>query len=179
MKTVFRAGDFDRMSETLFTNTPSRQTGHFGTGYYFTTKLEKCSHLSSGKRNLYQFDVDETKMLYGTIHKHDVLRDIVRYVYARLDDSTIDIDVKINVELSYMSFNTTKENMLNVIDKVCNIVKDIIDVQDIAMTYYSIPTLFLMQLGYIGVYPSPECDNTTYGGVIFADDYITNLTKLN
>ena len=42
----------------------------------------------------------------------------------------------------------------------------------------SIMTVFLKELGYDGVWPSPECDNTTYGGVIFEKDSIANIELL-
>lgn len=42
----------------------------------------------------------------------------------------------------------------------------------------SIPTRFLKKLGYEGVYPSNECDNSTYGGCIFDLDKIKDLEKL-
>lgn len=48
---------------------------------------------------------------------------------------------------------------------------------DIAMTD-SIPTRVLRKLGYEGVYPTPECDSTIYGGCIFDKENIKNLKKV-
>ena len=42
----------------------------------------------------------------------------------------------------------------------------------------SFPTMILKKLGYQGVYPSKECDNTTYGGVIFDYDDLHDIKLL-
>ena len=38
--------------------------------------------------------------------------------------------------------------------------------------------MILKKLGYQGVYPSKECDNTTYGGVIFDYDDLHDIKLL-
>lgn len=43
----------------------------------------------------------------------------------------------------------------------------------------SISTIFLKWLGYDGVWPLDECDDTTYGGVIFEKDNIEKTTLLS
>lgn len=42
----------------------------------------------------------------------------------------------------------------------------------------SFPTMILKRLGYQGVYPSKECDNIEYGGVIFDYDDLHDITLL-
>ena len=42
----------------------------------------------------------------------------------------------------------------------------------------SFPTMIMKRLGYDGVYPSRECDNTSYGGCIFNLDNCKNITLL-
>lgn len=42
----------------------------------------------------------------------------------------------------------------------------------------SISTKFLKHLGYDGVWPSEECDNTTYGGIVFERDNIETVKVL-
>lgn len=42
----------------------------------------------------------------------------------------------------------------------------------------SISTKFLKRLGYDGVWPSKECDNTTYGGVVFEKENIEEIQLL-
>lgn len=42
----------------------------------------------------------------------------------------------------------------------------------------SFPTLFMKALGYDGIWPAPECDNISYGGIIYSKDNITGCEKI-
>ena len=43
----------------------------------------------------------------------------------------------------------------------------------------SISTIFMKSLGYQGVYPAPECDNTEFGGVIYEKNNMKEIQLVN
>ena len=42
----------------------------------------------------------------------------------------------------------------------------------------SFPTLFMKAMGYDGIWPAPECDNISYGGIIYSKENITGCEKI-
>ena len=43
----------------------------------------------------------------------------------------------------------------------------------------SLPTRFMKALGYEGVYPASECDNTTFGGCLYSLDNVKSIVPVN
>lgn len=117
--------------------------------------------------------------------EHELLFD-----YDRLDGLR---DLKFRaVELLAINLGTTPETIMSITEDFYEIYKDFykdgfLRIDDSMTEEDSASTFLLKSLGYEGVFPDEECDNTTYGGVVFeledftyeriadvAKDYIKN-----
>lgn len=92
--------------------------------------------------------------------------------------------IRRDFNFAHYYFSASEETIDTAVDEIVEelrpyYVKGILQAwhSDIANTD-SIPTRFLRKLGFDGVYPTPECDNTSYGGCIFDKENIRNLKQI-
>lgn len=89
----YRAGDItSRKPEqrNKFSN-GGRDTGHFGTGYYFMGTLDKAKKYAKGEsRVITKIPLDGYKLAKGTLELHEILKDINNYdLGASKDDDKL------------------------------------------------------------------------------------------
>lgn len=82
-------------------------------------------------------------------------------------------------------FHHSAEEIIKAADEVAEDLSKYYDYDGILISWAdaicytdSIPTRVMKKLGYDGVYPSPECDNTTYGGVVYDKENIEDLKQI-
>lgn len=110
-----------------------------------------------------------------------------------LDDGTFfnpkerDYARKVLLDIKYppFEFPLTSEDIIKVADEVVEDLREYYDSTGVLVSWNdeisrtdSIPTRILRKLGFDGVYPTEECDSTTYGGVIFDYGKIKDVKRI-
>ena len=133
----------------------------------FVNSLKK-SKLTKDIYNQFQVSQPDWKTLEESINN-------VRYIFDRdyikaLDSLVHDVEFRVpilfNVDLKQI--NNFAKRMFTYVQENENS-KDSVD---------SVVTVFLKELGFDGVWPDNEIDNTYYGGVVFEKDSIRKIEKL-
>jgi hypothetical protein len=71
---VFRSGDLENKAEPRWKFRSSRETGHFGTGFYFFGTKEQADEYDA--RDVSEIDIDKYNLAKATKKLHDALKDI-------------------------------------------------------------------------------------------------------
>lgn len=179
-----------RISENIcyFMDKESEIIDHIESSYRYDLENEFCtdfrSFLNTFENREYQrfveaaSQVEETKPVADFLYKEDFKSakefiDNNRY-YFNYDtiDSLKDLNRDVLFRV-YLEFDLSEKEFLNWAAKAYEYYKEhAYDQMD------SISTKFLKYLGYDGVWPSDECDNTTYGGVVFERENIEDIKVL-
>lgn len=133
--------------------------------------------------------IDGLKEISEEIHKDEPNFDLI----DELDDGTYfnhkELEyarkVRRDYKFSHFYLNVREEELDKVVNEVVEELRPYYGEDGILISWASdiantdsIPTRVLRKLGFDGVYPTPECDSTTYGGCIFDKENIKNLKRI-
>lgn len=184
---VYHAGTLQGKSDKFFQMSSPRSTGYFGTGYYFVVNLNNIKNFSKDK-TVYSFDVSGLKLARGTKKLHQALK-YLTFIVQDYDEVKEYINpLRYNSlpdDLSIYSQNALN-NLTSTISELVRLGMNRNEWEKIVSNLYkkslnadkqgdSISTMFMKSLGYQGVYPTPECDNTEFGGVIYEKNNIKDV----
>lgn len=125
---------------------------------YLTDILSKDDLTSDDFDNMNSFVCKDNNSDYFYLDYIDSMRDLYRHVTFKIE---------FEFDLSKEDFFAWAEEAHQFYEKHKHEAVD------------SISTLFLKALGYDGVWPAPECDDTTYGGVIFERENIESIETVS
>lgn len=181
---VYHRGDLSaglKPRDTLWGLSPDRSTGFFGNGLYFCTQKDKTKTYGSSRPDKYYKISGNGDMVDGTIKLHNELRKINESIYEKKVPDCREASYLIHSSYYLSGYEEAKKVTEKQVVKICENIINEFDkkgwyIKQDDGSYYlrpptgnidSIPRRVLQGLGFDGVYPRKECDNTEYGGVIY------------
>lgn len=183
-------------SDCLSTRTFSRSTGAFGTGIYFIKNVDDYFKKWSPDRQMYEIDLSKYKLLQGSMELHKWLNDAElvcahwflfdtpeHIMQSRMmfrtekypeDGCNYEWLKDARIMEKYSEVTSSRWFKRPIFDKVFKEIypkyysgKDTNFWKADGRTADSIPTRIVRAMGYDGITPDKQTDNTSYGGVIY------------
>jgi hypothetical protein len=157
---AFRSGDLTTKAESKFKMRQGRSTGHFGTGFYFFSDLNRAKAYDD--RRVSVINLNNYNLAPGTIKLHDALKSINNNSFDRDVNKYEIFGREIKEVESITGVNLTSEQRSQFVNDINSKLNDPNNID-------SPSTLIMKSLGFEGIDSryNKDTDNSTYGTVIY------------